>query len=110
MKIIDVAEPDRINKKPDKIIQVVQNGKIIQEGFQIQVIDLRLYIQHTDKNLGVFSVITAFVQTNKGSIEMLYDEGYHGETSLEDSVKFLTENLGLSSLILRSIISIKNKL
>ena len=73
MKIIDVAEPDRINKKPDKIIQIVQNAKIVQEGFQIQAIELRLYTQHTDKNLGVFSVITAFVQTNKGSIEMLYD-------------------------------------
>ena len=63
-----------------------------------------------DKVLGIFTIITAFVQTDKGSIEILYDEGYRGKTALDDAVKFLTENLGLSGLILRCIISLKNRL
>ena len=62
-----------------------------------------------DKNLGTYTIITAYVETDHGSIEILYDEGYRGETALDDSVKFLTENLGLSSLILRFTISLKNK-
>ena len=110
MKIIDISEPKKINKKPDQIIKLVTDGKSIQNGFQIQTVELRSYLQHTDEKLGLFTVITAFVNTDKGSIEILYDEGYRGDKALQDSVKFLTENLGLSSLILRSIISLKNKL
>jgi len=110
MKIIDVAEPSKINRKPDQIISLIQNGKSIEDGFQIQKVEMRSYKQIVDENLGTFTIITAYVETDNGSIEILYDEGYRGETALNDSVKFLTENLGLSSLILRCIISLKNKI
>ena len=109
MKIIDVAEPSKINREPDEIISLIQNGKSIEDGFQIQQVEMRSYKQAIDKNLGTFTILTAYVETDKGSIEILYDEGYRGETALNDSVKFLTENLGLSSLILRCTISLKNK-
>ena len=109
MKIIDVAEPSKINREPDEIISLIQNGKSIEDGFQIQKVEMRSYKQAIDKNLGTFTIITAYVETDKGSIEILYDEGYRGETALNDSVKFLTEYLGLSSLILRCTISLKNK-
>ena len=109
MKIIDVAEPSKINREPDEIITLIQNGKSIEDGFQIQKVEMRSYKQAIDKNLGTFTILTAYVETDKGSIEILYDEGYRGETALNDSVKFLTENLGLSSLILRCTISLKNK-
>jgi len=109
MKIIDVAEPSKINREPDEIISLIQNGKSIEDGFQIQKVEMRSYKQAIDKNLGTFTILTAYVETDKGSIEILYDEGYRGETALNDSVKFLTENLGLSSLILRCTISLKNK-
>ena len=46
MKIIDISEPSRINKKPDQIIKLVTDGKSIQEGFQIQTVELRSYLQH----------------------------------------------------------------
>ena len=109
MKIIDVAEPSKINREPDEIISLIQNGKSIEDVFQIQKVEMRSYKQAIDKNLGTFTILTAYVETDKGSIEILYDEGYRGETALNDSVKFLTENLGLSSLILRCTISLKNK-
>ena len=107
MKIIDVAEPSKIDCNPDKIITLIQNGNLVQDEFKIQTVELRSYKQHTDENLGIF---TAYVKTDKGSIEILYDEGYRGPNALSDSVKFLTENLGLSGLILRCIISLKNKI
>ena len=109
MKIIDVAEPSKINREPDEIISLIQNGKSIEDGFQIQKVEMRSYKQAIDKNLGTFTILTAYVETDKGSIEILYDEVYSGETALDDSVKFLSENLGLSSLILRCTISLKNK-
>ena len=109
MKIIDVAEPSEINREPDQTVSLIQNGKSVEDGFQIQTVQMRSYKQNVDKNLGTFTIITAYVETDHGSIEILYDEGYRGETALDDSVKFLTENLGLSSLILRCTISLKNK-
>jgi hypothetical protein len=108
MKIVDVAEPSRIDSEPDQVISLIQNGNSVQDGFKIQSIEMRSYKQQTDENLGVFTIITAYLQTDKGSIEILYDEGFRGSNALPDSVKFLTENLGLSGLILRCIISLKN--
>jgi len=70
---------------------------------------LRLYIEKYDKKLGKYSLITSFIETDKGSVEMIYDEGYRGNDALETSSKFLTENLGISSLILRSLIFLDGK-
>ena len=39
---------------------------------------------------------------------MLYDEGFRGIDALDRASKFLTENLGISGLILRSIIALKD--
>ena len=76
----------------------------------IQKVELRLYLEGIDEKLGHFSLITSFVQTDKGSVEMIYDEGYRGEDSLNRAVKLLISNLGLSSLILRSVIVLKEKI
>ena len=50
------------------------------------------------------------IDTDQGQIEILYDEGYRGNDALNESVNMLIQNLGLSGLILRSLISLKNKL
>jgi hypothetical protein len=71
MKYIDIVNPKRVDKSPDKIISLVE--------------------------------------TDNGSVEMIYDEGYRGDNALETSSKFLTENLGISSLILRSLIFLDGK-
>jgi len=60
--------------------------------------------------LGEYSIITALVNTDQGQIEILYDEGYRGDDALNDSAIMLVQNLGLSGLILRSLISLKNEL
>jgi len=52
-------------------------------------------------------LITSFVETDKGSVEMIYDEGFRGEDPLSRAAEFLTSNLGVSGLILRSIISLR---
>jgi len=50
------------------------------------------------------------VDTDKGSIEMTYEEGYLSDDALEKISSFLTSNLGISGLILRSIISMKEEI
>lgn len=100
-------DPTRVNRVPDQIEILLKSGDFEDQGFLIKRVELRLYFEKIDEKLGKFSLITSFVETNKGSVEMVYDEGYRGEDSLNRAVNFLISNLGLSSLILRSLISLK---
>jgi hypothetical protein len=108
VKVVDVIDPQRINRAPDKTIILMSSGKFLERGHIVRNVHLHLYIQNKDEKLGPYSLITAFVETDKGSIEMAYDEGYRGGNALEETAAFLTSHLGISSLILRSIIQLEN--
>jgi len=109
MKYIDIADSNRVDRSPDKIIQVLSDGATVEKGYKIKNIQLRLYTEKNDEKLGPYSLITSLVETDKGSVEMIYDEGFRGNNALETSSKFLIENLGISSLILRSLIFLDGK-
>ena len=109
MKYIDIADSNRVDRSPDKIIQILSDGTTVEKGYKIKNIELRLYTEKNDKKLGPYSLITSFVETDRGSVEMIYDEGFRGNNSLETSSKFLIENLGISGLILRSLIFLDGK-
>ena len=109
MRYIDISNPERVDRNPDKTIQLLSDGSITEKGYKIKNIQLRLYIEKNDKKLGLYSLITSLVETDKGSVEMIYDEGYRGNNALETSSKFLTESLGISGLILRSLIFLDGK-
>ena len=110
MEIVDLHDPTRVNRKPDQIEILFNSADFEEQGFLIKHVELRLYVEKIDEKLGSFSLITSFVETDKGSVEMIYDEGFRGEDSLNRAVQFLVSNLGLSSLILRSIITLKSHL
>ncbi len=109
MIIVDLYDPQRVNKTPDGVEVLLSSGNFIQDNFIISKVELRLYNERTDEKLGIYSLITSFVETDKGSIEMIYDEGFRGEGPLLRAAEFLTSNLGVSGLILRSIISLREK-
>ena len=109
MNLIDIHDPQRVNRTPDDVEVLLSSGNFIQDGFTISKVELRLYHERTDEKLGDYSLITSFVETDKGSVEMIYDEGFRGEESLLRAAKFLTSNLGISGLVLRSIISLREK-
>ena len=102
--------PERVNRIPDQTEILLSSGDFEDQGFLIKRVELRLYIEKFDEKLGKYSLITSFVETDKDTVEMIYDEGYRGEDALNRTVKFLISNLGLSSLILRSIITIKGNI
>ncbi len=108
MKIIDISDPKRINRLPDSSLTIFSGENFSENGFTIKKVELRLFIEKTDEKLGPYSLITSLVDTDKGSIEMVYLEGYHGENSLESSKDFLVSTLGISGLILRSIIALES--
>ena len=110
MIIVDLHDPQRVNKTPDDVKVLLSSGNFTQDNFVISKVELRLYNERTDEKLGVYSLITSFVETDKSSVEMIYDEGFRGEDSLLRAAEFLTSNLGISGLILRSIISLREKI
>jgi hypothetical protein len=110
MKFVDVPDSKRIEREPDNRNVIFSDGKITQDGVEIKQIELLQYKNKNDENLGEYSIITALVDTDQGQIEILYDEGYRGNDALNESANMLIQNLGLSGLILRSLISLKNKL
>lgn len=110
MNIVDLHDPQRINRKPDGVEVLFSSGNFVDQGFSISKVELRLYLEKTDAKLGPYSLITSFVETDKGSVEMIYDEGFRGEDSLNRTVQFLTTNLGISGLILRSIITLQDRI
>jgi hypothetical protein len=105
-KVIEVADPARIDRAPDKKIVLMSEGKFVERGHVVKNVTLNLYVQKNDDVLGPYSLITALVETDKGIIEMTYDEGWRGVNALEDASSFLTSHLGISGLILRSIIQL----
>jgi len=109
MKIIDLHNPQRVGKLPDDVEILMSSGNFVQDEFVISKVELRLYNERIDDKLGIFSLITSFVETDKGSVEMIYDEGFRGENPLKRTTEFLISNLGISGLILRSIICLREK-
>lgn len=110
MDVIDLHDPNRVSRPPDDVKVLVASGNFVQDEFAVFKVELRLYNEKIDEKLGVYSLITSFVQTDKGSIEMIYDEGFRGDEPLQRATEFLTSNLGISGLILRSIISLREKI
>ena len=108
MKFVDIPDASRITDDPVNRTTIISDGKIQQDGVEIIKIELLQYKIKSEEKLGDYSVITALIQTDLGEIEILYDEGYRGKNALQDSANMLTQNLGLSGLILRSLISLKN--
>jgi hypothetical protein len=105
-KVIEVANPERIDRAPDKTIVLMSGGKFLEQDHIVKSVILNLYIQKKDDTLGPYSLITALVETDKGIIEMTYDEGWRGANAIEEATAFLTSYLGISGLILRSIIQL----
>ena len=109
MNIVDLHDPRRVNRAPDNVSVLFSSGNFTQDEFRISRVELRLYRERIDEKLGNYSLITSFVETDTDSVEMIYDEGFRGEDPLLRAVEFLTSNLGISGLILRSIISLREK-
>jgi hypothetical protein len=110
MDIIDMHDPNRVKRHPDSVKVLLSSGTFIQDEFTISKVELRLYNEQTDNNLGDYSLITSFVETDRGSVEMIYDEGFRGVDSLSRASSFLISNLGISGLILRSVIILREKI
>ena len=106
MEIINMPDPERVRDGPVQTMDIA-SGSFREAGYVIKKIQLRLYVEGTHPKLGPYSLITSRVETDRGTIEMIYDEGYRGEDALYGAGRFLTEHLGVSGVILRSVIALR---
>ena len=109
--LIDLHDPGRVDREPDDVRVLFSSpgpsGDMVDRGFRVSRVELRLYREGTDERRGRYSLITAFVRTDRGSVETAYDEGFRGDEPLEQASELLVSSLGLSGLILRSTISLR---
>jgi len=89
----------RIQSNPDKAFILLTDGKNENQGFIIEHVELRQYIEKRDPALGNLSLITVFLQTSKGTVEMKYDEGFKGNDAIESAASILAQYIGFGALI-----------
>lgn len=108
MKSSDIA-PGRISRPPDRLKVLLEKGSEKNQGVVIKTIELRQYVERNDDQLGDYSLLTAVVETDLGTVEMKYDEGFRGPDALESAVTMLTQYVGLASLINRALIELRRQ-
>jgi hypothetical protein len=104
MKKTDIEE-GRI-RNPPVGATVLFEGNMQSQGHTITRVELRQYIERTDDRLGDYSLLTALVHTEEGTVELKYDEGFRGNNALNSAATFLQQYVGLASLINRALIEL----
>lgn len=98
-------EPGRI-KGPPVRSQVLLSGMQNVGGFIVKRVEMRQYVERQDDRLGDYFLLTVVVETDRGSVEMKYDEGFRGPDALESAASLLAKYVGLSALINRALIEL----
>ncbi len=112
MRVTEVRDPRKVERAPDGAVVVLDSGRMPHDEFVIRKVELRLYVDRgvSGDSRGPYSLVTSYVETDKGSVEITYDEGFLGERPLEPAGRLLSEHLGLSALVLRSVISLRARI
>lgn len=100
------VDPDRIKNPPDAQRILLAGGSQVDQGFVVKKVEMRQYVERRDEKLGDYSLLTVVVETDRGTVEMKYDEGFRGPDALDSAVKMLVQYVGLASLINRAVIEL----
>ncbi|HEU4606161.1 MAG TPA: hypothetical protein VFS46_07990 [Nitrososphaera sp.] len=102
-------DPGRVGRPPNKMKVLLAAGSQENQGFVIKKIEMRQYVERRDEHLGDYSLLTVVVETDRGAVEMKYDEGFRGPDALESAVTMLAQYVGLASLINRALIELQRQ-
>lgn len=106
MKVSDI-DPGRTSRPPDRVKVLMTGDAQKNQGFVIQKVEMRQYVERKDERLGDYSLLTVVVDTDRGTAEMKYDEGFRGPDALESAATMLAQYVGLASLINRALIELQ---
>lgn len=111
MRITDV-DPKRLLHPPSDR-RTIFEGSLASQGFVINRIELLRYSETPaggykhpagGRTATEYSLLTALVEMDKGTVEMKYLEGLGGREMFDSAVTFLRQYAGISSLVNRAII------
>lgn len=100
------VERSRISNEPLGKVVLLDGGSLSVDNVSIERVELRLYRERFDKSKGFYSLITVYLKSSKGEIELKFDEGFKGIDPLQEISMILMRYVGLESIINRTLIAL----
>jgi hypothetical protein len=100
------VERSRISNEPLGKVVLLDGGSLSVDNVFIERVELRLYRERFDKSRGFYSLITVYLKSSKGEIELKFDEGFKGTDPLQEISMILMRYVGLESIINRTLIAL----
>lgn len=100
------VERSRISNEPLGKVVLLDGGSLSVDNVSIKRVELRLYRERFDKSKGFYSLITVYLKSSKGEIELKFDEGFKGIDPLQEISMILMRYVGLESIINRTLIAL----
>lgn len=100
------VERSRISNEPLGKVVLLDGGSLSVDNVSIKRVELRLYRERFDKSKGFYSLITVYLKSSKGEIELKFDEGFKGTDPLQEISMILMRYVGLESIINRTLIAL----
>ncbi|MPZ05580.1 MAG: hypothetical protein GEU26_04045 [Nitrososphaeraceae archaeon] len=101
------VERFRISNAPLGKVVLLDGGSLSVDNVSIERVELRLYRERFDKGKGFYSLITVYLKSSKGEIELKFDEGFKGSDPLQEISMILMRYVGLESIINRTLIAFR---
>jgi hypothetical protein len=103
------VERFRLSKEPKDKIVLFERVFLPVDKVYIERVELRHYQERLDVNKGFYSLLTVYLKSNKGELELKFDEGFKGNDPLHELSLILMKHVGLESLINRLMIALNEQ-
>lgn len=100
------VERFRLSKEPIEKVVIFEGATLSIDKVSIERVELRHYRERLDVQKGFYSLITVYLKSSKGEIELKFDEGFKGNDPLPELSLILMKYVGLESLINRLVIAL----
>lgn len=100
------VERFRLSKEPIEKVVLFEGATLSVDKVSIERVELRHYRERLDVQKGFYSLITVYLKSSKGEIELKFDEGFKGNDPLPELSLILMKYVGLESLINRLVIAL----
>jgi hypothetical protein len=100
------VERFRLSKEPIEKVVLFEGVTLSIDKVSIERVELRHYRERLDVQKGFYSLITVYLKSSKGEIELKFDEGFKGNDPLPELSLILMKYVGLESLLNRLMIAL----
>jgi hypothetical protein len=95
----------RISGAPIDKAVLFEGVSLSVDNVMIDRVELRQYLESLDQEKGIYSLITVYLKSNRGEMELKFDEGFKGKNPLPEISLILTKYIGLESLLNRLVLA-----